>query len=260
LIKLDAVVLAGGDLSPDDPLFHECPDGKRSLVDVQGKPMVQRVIDAFSDSDAVDEIIVIGLPSECGLQSSKPLHYLPDEGGIFENIRRGVQFGAQIHPERSKFITASSDIPALLPEMVDWLADSVAEDLIPLIYYTVVPQAVMEKRFPSAGRSYVRFSDVTVCGGDLNVVDKSLFDQERTIWQRLTQTRKYPLKQAALLGLDTLVLVALHLITLDNAVKKICKKLSLKGKALVSPYAEIGMDADKPHQLEILRSTLGKGQ
>ncbi len=222
--------------------------------------MVQRVVDAFSDSDAVDEIIVLGLSPECGLQSSKPLHFLPDEGGIFENIRSGVQFGAQIHPERSKFITASSDIPALLPEMVDWLADCVEEDLTPLIYYTVVPQAVMEKRFPSSGRSYVRFKDVTVCGGDLNVVDKSLFDQERKIWQRLTQTRKHPLQQAALLGLDTLFLVALHMITLDGAVKKICRKLSLTGRALISPYAEIGMDADKPHQLEILRSVLRGAQ
>ncbi len=222
--------------------------------------MVQWVVDAFSDSDAVDEIIVLGLSSECGLQSLKPLHYLPDAGGIFENIRSGVQFGAQLHPERSKIINASADIPALLPEMVDWLVDRVEEDLTPLIYYTVIPQSVMEKRFPSAGRSYVRFSDVTVCGGDLNVVDKSLFDQERTIWQRLTQTRKHPLQQAALLGLDTLFLVALHMITLDDAVKKICRKLSLTGKALVSPYAEIGMDADKPHQLEILRSALGKGQ
>lgn len=254
------IVLAGGRMSSDDPLYGECPDGRRSLAAIQGKPMVQWVIDAFSDSDAVDEIIVMGLPPECSLQSSKRLHYLPDEGGIFENIRGGVRFGEQLHSERSKFMTSSADIPGIRPEMVDWLAGEMVKDPTPLIYYTVIPQSVMEKCFPEAGRSYVRFKDLTVCGGDLNAVDKTLFSRERTIWGRLTGARKHPLKQAAILGLDTLLLVALHWITLDGAVKKISRKLSLEGKALISPYAEIGMDADKPHQLEILRAALGGGQ
>jgi hypothetical protein len=32
----------------------------------------------------------------------------------------------------------------------------------------------------------------------------------------------------------------------------------LKGKVLVCPYAEVGMDVDKPHQLEIMRLDLAK--
>jgi hypothetical protein len=53
-----------------------------------------------------------------------------------------------------------------------------------------------------------------------------------------------------------LLLVATRLITLEGAVKRVVKRLDLDARALLNPYAEIGMDADKPHQLAILRDYL----
>jgi hypothetical protein len=38
----------------------------------------------------------------------------------------------------------------------------------------------------------------------------------------------------------------------------ISKRLNLSGKAIVCPFAEIGMDVDKPHQLEIMRHYLNR--
>ena len=64
------------------------------------------------------------------------------------------------------------------------------------------------------------------------------------------------MRQAGLLGLDNLLLVALHLVTLDKAVERICKRLEIKATALRCPYAEMAMDADNPHQLEILQQDL----
>jgi hypothetical protein len=32
--------------------------------------------------------------------------------------------------------------------------------------------------------------------------------------------------------------------------------MDITGQAVFSPYAELGMDVDKPHQLEILRADL----
>jgi len=88
------------------------------------------------------------------------------------------------------------------------------------------------------------------------VVDHNLFAIERPLWQKLTSARKHPLRQAGMIGVDTLLLIALRQITLQSAVNRVCQRLSLKGKALLCPYAEMGMDADKPHQLAILRQYL----
>jgi len=256
LIKMDVVLLAGGRVSPEDPLNAECQDGFRSLVDIHGKPMVQWVIDALDACETIRNIFIIGLPEGYGLKASKPIHFLPDEGNLFDNIRAGAMHAARIHPSQSKVMIASSDIPAIRAEAVDWLADQVAEDPTALLYYCVIPQSVMDSRFPESGRTFMRFRDVAVCGGDLNVIDQKLISEEKPIWRQLSDARKHPLQQVRLLGFDSLILIALRVLTLENAVKKVCKKLSLDVRALLTPFAEIGMDADKLSQLAILRSDL----
>lgn len=255
-MKMNALLLAGGTIPDDDPLYAEAPNGSRSLIDVHGKHMAQWVIDALDASEAVNELYVIGLTPQSGLVSVKPMHYLPDSGGLFENIRDGVLSASADDLSQTKVITASADIPGIRPEMVNWLAAQVKLDPSASIFYNVISKETMEKRFPAAGRSFVRFKDISVCGGDLNVIDRAFFSQDNPIWKKLTDARKNPLQQVRLLGFYNLVLVALHLVTLEAAVKRVCRKLSVEGRALISPYAEMAMDADKPHQLAILRKDL----
>ena len=78
------------------------------------------------------------------------------------------------------------------------------------------------------------------------------------MWEALIGNRKSPLRQAATIGFDTLILVALRQLTLDDLVNRVCKRIGIHGKAIVWPWAEAGMDVDKPHQLEIMRADLAK--
>ena len=80
--------------------------------------------------------------------------------------------------------------------------------------------------------------------------------ENNEIWDRIIASRKNAFKQAALLGYDTLLLLLLRAITLEGAVNKVTKRLNLTGQAVVCPYAEVAMDVDKPHQLELLRADL----
>jgi GTP:adenosylcobinamide-phosphate guanylyltransferase len=257
-MQMHALLLAGGIMESTDPLIEEAAHGRRSLIDIHGKPMAQWVLDVLTASPIVDEIYVMGLTEDCRLKSSKSLHFLTDGNSMFDNIRAGVLQVAKDHPSQTKILLASSDIPAIRPEMLAWLGDQVAQHPEALVYYNVVSRETMETRFPGSNRSYVKFKDIAVCGGDLNVVDSRLFIEERPVWKAITENRKHPLRQVMLLGLDNLAMVALKLATLDKAVKRIAKKLNIKACALRCPYAEMAMDADKPHQLALLRKDLGK--
>lgn len=243
-------------MAPDDPLYGRGQDGFRSLIPIGGKPMAQWVVDALDGSAAVQEIYLIGLPQLYGINAQKPLHFLADADGLFENIRAGVLRSAADHPEIRKVFLASADAPALRDEMVDWLAEKVQAHPDALIYYNVISREQMDSQFPGANRSFVRFRDVAVCGGDLNTVDTALFLKERTVWKKLTEARKSPMKQALILGMDTLFLVLFRLVTLEGAVRRVSRRLDLPAQAFLTPFAEMGMDADKPYQLEILRRVL----
>jgi len=152
-------------------------------------------------------------------------------------------------------LLCSSDVPTLETPAVDWVIENAMqtdED----VYYNVITRQVMEKRFPGSKRSYIRLKDMEVCGGDVNIARTSKVVSERGIWDQLVASRKNALKQAALLGFDTLLLVLLHAITLEGAIKKVTRRLNITGRALECPYAEVGMDVDKPHQLEIVRADI----
>jgi hypothetical protein len=120
----------------------------------------------------------------------------------------------------------------------------------------VIKQSQMEKRFPDSARSYVKLQDMNVCGGDLGVIKLELYKDRKDFWRKLFEARKTHLHQARLIGFDVLLLLLLGRLSLDDAVHKVTKRLDISGQALVCPYPEIGMDIDKPYQLELARKEL----
>jgi hypothetical protein len=139
--------------------------------------------------------------------------------------------------------------------MVDWVVNT-AMQTDDDAYYNVITRQVMEARYPNSKRSYTRFKDMEVCGGDMNVIRARIGTERDALWERVIAARKNVFKQASLIGYDTLLLMLLRILTLEDAVKIVSKRLSLKGRAVLCPYAEIGMDVDKPFQLEIIRDDL----
>jgi GTP:adenosylcobinamide-phosphate guanylyltransferase len=254
---MDAIVIAGGIPGPDEPLYPFTQGAPKALLDVAGKPMAQWVMDALDRAQTIDRIVVVGLDEGSGIHSSKIAAFIASEGTILLNIRCGVKKVLEINPAAGHVAVVSADIPGIQPEHVDWVVRTsmqTDED----VYYNVITRQVMETRYPGSKRSYTRLKDVEVCGGDLNVVRTMTVTGNDELWERIIAARKNVFKQAALLGYDTLLLLLLRQITLEGAIRKVTKRVNLTGRALVCPYAEIGMDIDKPHQLELMRADLSR--
>ena len=254
---MDAIVTAGGIPKPDEPLYPYTQGGSKALLDVAGKPMVQWCLDALSGAKDIEHVVVMGLDESSGLSCKKPITYLPNQGDMLENILGGIQKVLEINPQAHHALVVSSDIPGITPDMVDWVIE-VCMQTDDDVYYNVIERKVMEKRYPDSRRTWTRLKDVEVCGGDMNVIRTMTVKEQRKTWERIIESRKSPAKQAALIGFDTLLLFLLHAISLEDAVQKVCKRLKLKGRVVRCPYAEVGMDVDKPHQLEMMRLDLAK--
>jgi hypothetical protein len=114
----------------------------------------------------------------------------------------------------------------------------------------------MEKRYGGSGRTYIRFRDRVVCGGDVVVVRTKAFAGDGEVWKRLTEGRKSYLKMAAAVGLEMLVLILFRRLTIAETVRKASARLGIRGMALNCPHAEVGMDVDKPFQFDIVEQDL----
>jgi molybdopterin-guanine dinucleotide biosynthesis protein A len=251
---LDALLLAGGVPGPDDPLDQFAHGRAKSMLDLAGRPMIQWVLDALGGADIVGKVVISGLGPEVYLACSKEIRYLGDRGGMLENVKAGLACLRGLRPGATHALILSCDIPSITAEMVEWRAELALEARAD-IDYAVVERRVMEARFPASRRTYVRLRDAEVCGADLNVLSIDLPVKEG-FWRKVIAARKSPFRQAALLGFDTLFLIAMRRLTLAGAESLVSRRIGLKGKVHISPYAEIAMDVDKPLQLEILRQDL----
>ncbi len=256
---MDAIVTAGGIPRPEDPLYTYSYGDSKALIDVAGKPMIQWVLDALGGAKKVDNVIVIGLSSKSGVTCKKPIHFVSNQGRMLANIVAGVNKALEIN-KRSKYVlVVSSDIPTLKSEMVDWLINTCMETKDDL-YYGVCPRDVMEARFPDSKRTYTHLKDMDVCGADMNVTHVRMATEHLDMWESLIGSRKSPLRSASLIGFGTLFALFTRRLTLEDAVRRVCDRIGIKGRAIVWPYAEPCMDVDKPSQLELLRADLEEQQ
>lgn len=256
---MDAIITAGGTPLPGEPLFEYTQGKPKAMLEIAGKPMIQWVLDAFSQSKKVEHIIVIGLPELGGVTCTKPTTFLSDQHDMLNNIKTGVDALKKINPTSEYALIAASDVPAITHTMVDTLVEGVENSDADLVYH-VISKTVMEKRYPASKRTYTHLKDLEVCGGDINAVRLNASIQLSNIWEELINARKNPVKQASILGLEVLTGLLLRTDSLDVIAKKISKRLGVIGKAILCPYAEVGMDVDKPHQLEIMRADLAGRQ
>ena len=254
---MDTILTAGGIPLPEDPLYTYTNGDSKALVDVAGKPMIQWVLDALSDAKHVDNVILIGLSPKSGVTCKKPLHYISNQGRMLANVVAGVNKALELDPKAEYVLVASSDIPGINAEMVDWLIETcmqTKED----IYYGVIPREVMETRYPGSNRTYTKLKDIQLCGADMHITHIRMATEHLDMWEELIGNRKSPLKQAATIGFGTLLKVATRSITLDDLVVTVTKRLGITGRPIIWGHAEPGMDVDKPHQLELIREDMEK--
>jgi hypothetical protein len=107
------------------------------------------------------------------------------------------------------------------------------------------------------GRSYVHLREGDFCGGDLMLLRPTLTVQQREMLRNLVGSRKSALAQARTVGLGLLLKLFLRRLSLADAERRVAQALGVRGRVVPFPYAEIGMDVDKPLQLEIVRADLG---
>ncbi len=249
---MDAIIIAGGIPQPGDPLYTYSKGDSKALIDIAGKPMVQWVLDALGDAKKVDKVILVGLSPKSELTCKKPLHYISNQGRMLANVVAGVNKSIELNKKTEYVLVVSSDIPALKSDMVDWLVKTAMQTRDDL-YYGVCPREVMEARFPTSKRTYTKLKDMDLCGSDINVIHVSMATDHLDLWEELIGNRKSPLRQAAVIGWDTLFQLFTRQFTLPKLVERASKRIGIKGRAIVWSQAEPCMDVDKPHQLELMR-------
>ena len=249
---MDCVITAGGLPKPDDPLYAYTQGKTKALLDMGGRTMLERVVDALQAAKHVDDIVVVGLGSDLGMTFQRPVFHLPDQGSLVGNVIGGIHFLKERKPDLEMVVISSSDIPTITGSIVDKFVSS-CEPFDKAIYYNFVDEPTMEARFPGSNRTFVKLKGVAVAGGDLILAHSDLAESHHDLWQALTQGRKHAWKLASLVGIRFLLKFLFRQVGLTDIDQKVLQSIGRPSQSMLTPFAELAMDADKPHQVDLLR-------
>jgi len=256
--RFDAVILAGGAPDKADPLLEYAQAQKKPLIKIAGKEMVRYVAEAAAGSSRVERTFVVGLSPEDGVEFALPVEYVEATGDMLDNVVAGMERVMEVDPGVERVVIISADIPLLTTEMVDYFIDTCLETDHDL-YYTVVEKSTIEARFPGSRRSFVPLRGGSFAGGDINMTKVSAIQTNLPLARQAMGFRKNVWQQVRLLGFGTLTKFAFRRLSITDAERVASRALGCRGRAIITPYPEMGMDVDKPHQLDIVRAILEGG-
>lgn len=228
------------------------PESYEALIPVAGHPMVDFVVAALQNSSLVDEIVVVG-PQELGyLRREKVTAVIPSQDTLIGNLQRGLdKFGPN-----ELVLVATSDIPLLSTVAVDDFLIRAQEQPADF-YYPIIEKSASEAKYPDSKRTYVRLRNGTFTGGNLLLLYPRILTGGWDWAADMYRLRKKPLKMCRLLGWGFLIQLLLGRLTIDSLEKRFQQLLGASGKAIVSPYPEIGLDVDKPADYELAIKYIG---
>ncbi len=244
----DAIILAGGENSKHLSKFS--PQPYEAMIEIAGRPMVNFVVEALVASSRVDQILVVGPVKElAGCQFTERI--LLVEGGA--TILDTIQIGIRALGHNRKVLVVTADIPLLTPEAVNDFLDQCAAVEADL-YYPIVNQEVNNHHYPGNKRTYVRLKEGTYTGGNIFLVNPKIVPQCMTVAERIIEHRKNPLQLCCILGWSFVLRFLLGSLSLKKVEKRVTDILGINGAVIPSRYPEIGIDVDKPSDLELVRT------
>jgi hypothetical protein len=253
--QLDALIAAGAPPEAPDPLAQAEGARRKTEIDLQGHAMLWWTLKALRGSPRVRHLFVLGGEPEDITGIEGPIEWLPVQGGLLDKVVAGLQCVAALDPHADLTLYVSGDLPLLTPAMVDWFIDAATAPPAD-ICYPVVQREVMESRFPGSNRTYVPLREGKFCGGDIVMLRVGVALAQQELMRELMGQRKSPLRQARLIGVGPLLKLLSRRLSIADAERISSRALSVRGRAIVSPYAELAMDVDKPHHLAIARQEL----
>lgn len=247
---VDAVILAG---SPNSGPLKDCSTARfEALIPVGSKAMVEYVVKALTGSSQIRQVQVVGPVSELApLLSGERVSVTGSAGGIMENIEAGLK----ALPGDKRVLLVTSDIPLLTTRAVDSFLE-LCGDMSADMYYPVIAREVVEKKFHSTRRTYATLKEGVFTGGNLFLINPAKFKGCVENGKKIISLRKSPLGLCRLLGIGFLIKFLLRTLTLKEAEQKVSELLGIRGKVVVSQHPEIGVDVDKPGDLELVLRTI----
>ena len=246
---MDCVVLAGGVPTPGDTLYPHTRGLPKARVEVAGRSIGQRVVDALTEAESIDRIIVVG---DVEVSSPKLAGVVPAGRGLVDNFVAGVE-ALKRRGSLGPVAACTTDIPLISGVMVDWFVTSAGGTDATA---GVVRREAVDDRYPEYPTTYWRLTDGEFTAADFIVFAPSKVPELVPRLRPLADARKNVLRTLRLIGPGVLIRFLLHRLSIGQAARYISKTLGIDIEIIDVPHPEMGLDVDEAAHLIAIQKAL----
>ena len=246
-----AIVLAGSRPGRDEFAAQFGTDMK-ALIPIGGEPMVRRPVRALLGSGSIGKLIVLSqAPDRIAAVVPKDERVSFAESG--KTIAETMLAICDDPRVQWPVLVTTADHALLNAAIVTQFAKESADADVSV---GVVRQRNLLARLPESERTWLKFRGGAYTGANLFALRSPAVRPAIELWRSVEQDRKKAWRVISLLGPAVLLSAALRLISLDQVLSRLGRRLNLKLKAvrLTNPLA--GVDVDKPADHSLVEAIL----
>jgi GTP:adenosylcobinamide-phosphate guanylyltransferase len=253
-MKYTAILLAGSRPGRDH-LAAQFGTDMKALVAIAGEPMVRRPVRALLASTHVSQVIILSQAPDrisAVIPKDPRVSLGRSSGTIAETL---LEIASHSHT-RWPLLVTTADHALLDPEMVDEFALQAEGSDVAI---GVVEREKLLSRLPKTERTWLKFRKGAYTGANLFALRSPAVRPAILLWRSVEQDRKKAWRVVLTLGPVALLLAALRLLTIEDVLGRLGKRLGLKVKAVCLSNPLAGIDVDKPADHSLTEAIL-KGQ
>ncbi len=221
----------------------------KALIMLNGKPMIEYIVDVLNNSENIDQIIVVGPKKELYPYIGQKVKEIIDPGNsILENMERGLEF----FNSDDNLLILTSDIPLVTPEAIDEFL-KICIKRKAYIGYPIITKEIIIKKYPETKRTYVKMKEGIFCGGNIVFFKPEVFFQQKKLIQELFENRKATWKYVKILGFKFIFKFIFKTLTMEEVEKRVTDILGYNSIAVMISHPEVMIDLDKPSDLKLIR-------
>lgn len=256
--QYDVIILAGGVNS--GKLSKFAPFDSEALIIIGNIPMIYYVLEAVKASNRIRKIVISSPQDSLKelLKKEEAIIFAQSGKDAVESFIGAVESVGRENLT-DKVLVIPTDIPFITPEAIDDFIDQCERNEAD-INYSVVNKDVVQAGYPGIVRTYFKTRDGVFTGGNVLLLRLSVIDTCIEMAHYLVANRKNTFAIAKFFGLGMVWKLVSGRLTFLDAERRFNEISGIKGKAIISNYAEVGVDVDKPSDLKLAEQFLGNSK
>jgi CTP:molybdopterin cytidylyltransferase MocA len=258
--RYTAIILAG-ERGPGDPLVTHASACCKAMVEVDGTPMIIRVLTALGTATHVGRRLLSG-PGHEKLAAGSPFNQLLETEGVDwcepqPTPSTSAYSAMRQVPADTPVLVTTADHPLLTAEIVDHFCEHSLERGVD-VTVGLAPYPLVKAAYPDMKKTVLRFRDGDYCGCNLFAFLTADGRRMADYWRRVETQRKNPVRIIRILGWWAVIRYLLGWLTLENALSSLSRRLNLRLGAIILPFAEAAIDIDSVADHMIVEKKLAR--